>query len=148
MDRSPLPPPSRGIALLLALLVVLAVVPGVAAAESRSGGTVVVAEGETIDENLEAFGGTIVVHGTVNGDLSAFGGDVLVTGDVTGDVSVFAGNVHELSLPSSFPKMAAMEAEHGGLVKAMIARMKARKAAKKEVEARRARGEDDREPDP
>ena len=93
MGRSPQTPPSRGIALLLALVVVLAVVPGVVAAESRSGGTVVVAEGETIDENLDAFGGTIVVHGTVDGDLSAFGGDVLVTGDVTGDVSAFAGNV-------------------------------------------------------
>ena len=64
---------------------------------------------------------------------------VLVDAMVSG---VFAGNVHELSLQSSFPKMAAMEAEHGGLVKAMMARMKERRAAKKEVEARRARGED------
>ena len=64
---------------------------------------------------------------------------VLVDAMVSG---VFAGNVHELSLQSSFPRMATMEAEHGGLVKAMVARMKARKAAKKEVEARRARGED------
>ena len=64
---------------------------------------------------------------------------VLVDAMVSG---VFAGNVHQLSLQSSFPKMAAMEAEHGGLVKAMIARMKARKAAKQEAEERRARGED------
>ena len=64
---------------------------------------------------------------------------VMVDAMVSG---VFAGNVHELSLRSSFPKMAKMEAEHGGLVKAMIGRMKERKAAKKEVEERRARGED------
>ncbi|MFO7895216.1 MAG: protoporphyrinogen oxidase [Longimicrobiales bacterium] len=64
---------------------------------------------------------------------------VLVDAMVSG---VFAGNVHALSLRSSFPKMAKMEAEHGGLVKAMVARMKERRAAKKEVEARRARGED------
>ncbi|MDX1673280.1 MAG: protoporphyrinogen oxidase [Longimicrobiales bacterium] len=64
---------------------------------------------------------------------------VLIDAMVSG---VFAGNVHELSLRSSFPKMAKMEAEHGGLVKAMIARMKERRAAKKEVAARRARGED------
>ncbi|MGK7312226.1 MAG: protoporphyrinogen oxidase [Candidatus Longimicrobiales bacterium M2_2A_002] len=64
---------------------------------------------------------------------------VLVDAMVSG---VFAGNVHALSLQSSFPRMATMEAEHGGLVKAMVARMKERKAAKKEVEARRARGED------
>ena len=55
---------------------------------------------------------------------------------------VFAGNVHELSLASSFPKMAAMEEEHGGLVKAMLARMKEKRAAKKDAAERRARGED------
>lgn len=64
---------------------------------------------------------------------------VLVDAMVSG---VFAGNVRELSLQSAFPKMAAMEAAHGGLVKAMVARMKARKAAKKEAAERRARGED------
>ncbi len=64
---------------------------------------------------------------------------VLVDAMVSG---VFAGNVHELSLASSFPKMAAMEEEHGGLVKAMLARMKERRAARKEVAQRRARGED------
>lgn len=64
---------------------------------------------------------------------------VLIDAMVSG---VFAGNVRELSLASSFPRMAAMEAEHGGLVKAMLSRMREKKAAKKEVEARRARGED------
>ncbi len=64
---------------------------------------------------------------------------ILIDAMVSG---VFAGNVHELSLSSSFPKMARMEEEHGGLVKAMMAGMKRKRAAKKEVEARRARGED------
>lgn len=52
---------------------------------------------------------------------------VLVDAMVSG---VFAGDVHALSLRSSFPKMAAMEAEHGGLVKAMVARMRAGRGAK------------------
>jgi len=64
---------------------------------------------------------------------------ILIDAMVSG---VFAGNVHELSLAASFPRMARMEAEHGGLVKAMVAGMKAKRRAKKEVEARRARGED------
>jgi len=64
---------------------------------------------------------------------------ILIDAMVSG---VFAGNVHELSLASSFPKMARMEEEHGGLVRAMIAGMKRKRAAKKDVEARRARGED------
>lgn len=93
MVRAPSTPWSRGVAIALALLVLLAVLPGVAAAESRAGGTIVVPEGETIDEDLEAFGGTIVVRGTVDGDLNAFGGNVFVDGEVTGDVDAFAGNV-------------------------------------------------------
>jgi oxygen-dependent protoporphyrinogen oxidase len=64
---------------------------------------------------------------------------VLVDAMVSG---VFAGNVRALSLRSSFPKMYAMESEHGGLVRAMVARMGEKRAAKKEAEARRAAGED------
>ena len=37
---------------------------------------------------------------------------------------VFAGDSKRLSLPAAFPKMAAMEREHGGLFKAMLARRK------------------------
>lgn len=64
---------------------------------------------------------------------------VLVDAMVSG---VFAGDVHQLSLESSFPRMARMEAEHGGLVRAMVARMKERRAARQEAEERRERGED------
>lgn len=64
---------------------------------------------------------------------------ILIDAMVSG---VFAGDVHKLSLAASFPKMAAMEAEHGGLVRAMVAGMKKKKKAKKEAEERRARGED------
>ena len=67
---------------------------------------------------------------------------ILIDAMVSG---VFAGDVRALSLVSSFPKMAAMEAEHGGLVKAMMARMKARRSAQKEVQARLGQGEDVRE---
>ncbi|WP_135823371.1 bactofilin family protein [Halorussus ruber] len=79
---------------VFAALVVLAAVPApVAAEETRSGGTVVVEEGETVDDDLTAFAGTVIVRGTVNGDLTAFAGDVLVEGQVNGDVTGFAGNV-------------------------------------------------------
>jgi oxygen-dependent protoporphyrinogen oxidase len=64
---------------------------------------------------------------------------ILIDAMVSG---VFAGNVHELSLAASFPRMARMEEEHGGLVKAMLAGMRAKRRAKKEARARRARGED------
>lgn len=83
----------RALAMLVTVLVVTSLLSGVAAAqETRSGETVVVEEDETVGD-LTAFGGTVVIQGTVDGDLEAFGGDVLVEGEVTGDVDAFAGNV-------------------------------------------------------
>jgi cytoskeletal protein CcmA (bactofilin family) len=81
-------------AVLIAVLLVLAVVPAPAAAqEARTGDTVVVAEGETVDGDLRAFAGTVIVRGTVNGDLTAFTGNVFVDGEVNGDLQAFSGNV-------------------------------------------------------
>lgn len=78
---------------LLAAVLVLSLTVGVAAAETRTGGTIVVEEDETVDEDLQAFGGTVVVRGTVNGDVEAFAGSVVVTGTVNGDLSAFGGSV-------------------------------------------------------
>jgi oxygen-dependent protoporphyrinogen oxidase len=47
--------------------------------------------------------------------------EVLVDAMVTG---VFAGDSTKLSLAATFPRMAAMEAEHGSLTRAMLARMR------------------------
>jgi oxygen-dependent protoporphyrinogen oxidase len=52
--------------------------------------------------------------------------EVLVDAMVTG---VFAGDSKKLSLAATFPKMAAMEVEHGSLTKAMVAKMRAAKKA-------------------
>ncbi len=51
---------------------------------------------------------------------------VLVDAMVTG---VYAGDSKELSLAATFPKMAAMEAEHGSLTRALIHRMREARAA-------------------
>ena len=84
---------------------------------------------EGVDETIFQFASRRI------GDEAA---SVLIDAMVSG---VFAGDVHELSLASSFPRMAAMEEEHGGLVKAMVARMKDRRTAKREARKRRSRGE-------
>lgn len=47
--------------------------------------------------------------------------DTLVSAMVTG---IFGGDAHQLSLEHCFPRMAQMEREHGGLVRAMLARKK------------------------
>ncbi|MFU8867080.1 hypothetical protein [Natronococcus sp.] len=79
----------KRLAVVLLVVVLLGTLPtGVAAqSESTVGGTVVVGEGETIDE-LEAVAGTVVVEGTVTGDVSAAAGDVRIEsgGEVGGDL--------------------------------------------------------------
>ena len=70
---------------------------------------------EGVDESVHAF---------ASRRIGTEAASVLVDAMVSG---VFAGNARQLSLRSAFPKMAAMESEHGSLVRAMVARMKARK---------------------
>lgn len=84
---------TAALAVLLAALVSLAALPVPAAAEERSGGTILVEEGETITEDLTAVGGTLIVRGTVEGDVSAFTGNVFIDGEVTGNLDAFSGNV-------------------------------------------------------
>lgn len=52
--------------------------------------------------------------------------DMMVSPMVTG---IFGGDAHQLSLAHCFPRMAAMEREYGGLVKALIAKKRENKAA-------------------
>ncbi len=43
---------------------------------------------------------------------------------------IFAGDIHQLSLPATFPKMRSMELEYGGLFKAMFAKKREKKKNK------------------
>lgn len=81
------------VAVGLALLLGLAVLPGTALAETRTGGTITVGPDETVAGDLHAVGGAVVVEGTVEGDLEAYAGEVRIAGTVTGDVDAVAGSV-------------------------------------------------------
>lgn len=83
----------RSLAAILAVLVALAALPGVVAAEDRTGDTVVVEDGETVDGDLDAVGGNVIIRGTVTGDLRAFSGNVIIEGEVRGNVEAVGGNV-------------------------------------------------------
>ncbi|WP_255169378.1 bactofilin family protein [Natrononativus amylolyticus] len=85
---------TRFLVVLLVLAVVLGSLPGIVAAQDRSGvgGTITVAEGETVDE-VSAVAGDVFIEGTVTGDVSALAGNVHVAGEVGGDVSVATGNL-------------------------------------------------------
>lgn len=95
---------TRFVALLCALAVAAALVPGAAAAvpfandapgapaDQTVGSDVVVGPDETVSD-LEVVSGDVVVRGTVEGDVEAAAGSVRVTGEVTDDVQAAAGSV-------------------------------------------------------
>jgi cytoskeletal protein CcmA (bactofilin family) len=85
---------------LLAAVALLAISATVAFAQDealggklRTGDSVTVASGETVEGDLYAASDTIVIDGTVEGDLVAVGGDIHVNGTVGGDVIAAGGNV-------------------------------------------------------
>lgn len=83
----------RVLAVAIALLAALAIVPAPALAEERVGGDVIVAEGETIEGDLQVLAGRVVVRGTVTGDLRGAAGSIVVEGTVEGNVEAAAGSI-------------------------------------------------------
>ena len=90
-----------GIAALFLCLLALPVAVGAqqgqqttAQSKFRSGGTVVIAPGETISHDLYVTGGTVRVEGRIEGDLIVAGGTVDVIGPVTGEVIAVGGTVN------------------------------------------------------
>lgn len=79
--------------LLLALTATFSVAADFLGGKVRTGDSVTVPAGETVDHDLYAFAGTVTVDGKVNGDLVAAGGTIRVSGPVTGDVLVAGGTV-------------------------------------------------------
>lgn len=79
--------------LLLAALLLVSLARPAAAADIRQGDSITVPAGETIADDLYAFGGTISILGTVRGDVLAFGGTVIIDGNVTDDLIAGAGTV-------------------------------------------------------
>ena len=59
----------------------------------QTGGQITIAADQTVDGDLYASGGRILVEGTVDGDLIAAAGQVTISGDVSGDLMASAGAV-------------------------------------------------------
>jgi hypothetical protein len=81
---------------LVALVLLLVLVPtggGAFAADTRQGDVVTVGAGQTINDDLYAFGGTVDIQGRINGDVVASGGTVTIhgQGSVTGDLLAAGG---------------------------------------------------------
>jgi cytoskeletal protein CcmA (bactofilin family) len=84
-----------GTALLLILLATTMVLAQdeLLGGKLRTGDTVTVAAGETVDGDLYLLAGTVAMDGTVDGDVLALGGTITVNGTVTGDVLAAGGTV-------------------------------------------------------
>jgi cytoskeletal protein CcmA (bactofilin family) len=94
-----------------------------AAAEVRSGSTVVIAADERIDGNLYVSAGNVTVRGDIDGDLIAAGGTVLVDGHVSGDVlaaggEVTIGGVVDGDIRAAGATLAVLSRVHGDVVAA------------------------------
>ncbi|MCO6449775.1 MAG: polymer-forming cytoskeletal protein [Caldilineales bacterium] len=88
--------------LLVALVLSLLVIPGVAYAQDPDygdqvifGSNFVLHSGETINGDLAVFGGSVSLEegSQVKGDVVVFGGSLLVRGMVDGDIAVIGGSV-------------------------------------------------------
>src|SRR4051794_21931294 len=82
---------ARPLPILLLALVAALLPASASAAEVRQGNNVLVAAGETINDDLYVFGGSLDVRGTVNGDVVFFGGTSTIGGVITGDLLVAGG---------------------------------------------------------
>ncbi len=83
---------------LVALLVVTGASVAVAqetelGGKLQSGGQITIPADQTVDGDLYASGGRVLIEGTVDGDLIAAGGQVTISGDVSGDLMASAGAV-------------------------------------------------------
>lgn len=66
----------------------------VLALEIRGGASTSVGRGQTLNEDLFAWGGAVNVDGTVNGDVFAAGGSVGINGTVNGSVTAAGGTIN------------------------------------------------------
>ncbi|HSW79208.1 MAG TPA: hypothetical protein VLG47_00340 [Candidatus Saccharimonadales bacterium] len=79
---------------LLAAVPVFGYVAVAHAQSFRHGDNITVAQNQTVDQTIYAWGRTIDIAGTVNGDVICAGQNVTVTGTVNGDVICAGQNVH------------------------------------------------------
>jgi cytoskeletal protein CcmA (bactofilin family) len=99
--------------LLLAWQALLLTPATAQAAEIRSGEAIVVAPGETIDDDLYAFGQTVSIQGTVNGDVIAAAQSVNVQGRVNGDLMAAGSTVVVNGPVSGAARLAGQSIEVG-----------------------------------
>ena len=83
----------------------------------RTSGRVIVTTADVVEEDLYAFGGRVIVEGTIRGDLFVITGDLDVSGDVEGDIIGLVGGPARISgTVGGSVRVAAVEVEVTGQV--------------------------------
>jgi cytoskeletal protein CcmA (bactofilin family) len=77
----------------LALLLALAMVGTARAAETKTGESITVPTGQTIEGDLHVAGQDVSIAGTINGDLIGFAQHVTISGTVNGSVNLAAQDI-------------------------------------------------------
>jgi hypothetical protein len=83
----------KRLSLVLLFLIIIFVAIPAAVTYADPGFDRVIGEGETVEEDIVVFGGTLLVEpgATVDGSVSVFGGEVELAGTILGDVAIFGG---------------------------------------------------------
>jgi acetyltransferase-like isoleucine patch superfamily enzyme len=80
------------------VIVLMLVLPIVSfSAEFKGGEQLSIGKGEKIEDDVYAFGGSVMSAGEIDGDLVMAGGNIVISGDVLSDLIVGGGNVNILS---------------------------------------------------
>lgn len=77
--------------LVIAVAVLLSVASPAAAAEVKSGSSITIPAGTTVNDGLYLFGGTVDINGNVNRDATVSAGTLTVRGNIAGSLNVAAG---------------------------------------------------------
>jgi cytoskeletal protein CcmA (bactofilin family) len=83
----------RGLIVILLLAILSALGAPVWASDTRTGDTILIPAGTTIDDNLYAAGNTITIDGVIKGNLVAVGAQITINGTVEGNLYAGAQSV-------------------------------------------------------
>ena len=82
----------------------------------QAGGQITISADETVDGDLYASGGRVLIEGTVDGDLIVGAGQVTISGQVGGDVMASAGTVDISGEVAGDARVAAGQASVSGSI--------------------------------
>ena len=104
-------------AVAMAVLVGMVVAPAASAAETKTGDSITVPAGQTIEGDLHIAGQDVTVGGTINGDLIGFARKITISGTINGSVIAAAEQVDISGIVTNSVRVAARTVTVSGSVR-------------------------------